>query len=468
MRYFLRLTSIVFLYILMFPVGVLADAQIRKAGVQAYIYGLPIVLMDRTSQVLTRTSDINSEGRLMNQLMHAPELRDHRFKAVVRPNNDTLPSSAFLNLKQEPMVLSVPEVKNRYFSFAFLDAWTNSFTSRGTKSISGKKGVKYPVHYFITGPEWKGEVPTGMEHISSPTNLVWLLGRTEVRDEEDLKNAIAYQKQYQLMPFSKFGTGFKPVFLARSTTYKALGVTPKEQVEEMTADVFFSTLMRMMKDNPPPAADLEALSAMKAIGLDYEEGFDFSKLPAEVQKGLSEALPLARKTLIEYRKRISSKAQWSPDPTKVPLGDYGTRYVVRAIVANVGFGALKNEEAVYQGARTDSNGEMLTGQKRYVIRFKKGMTPPVNAFWSISLYDKDGYYVDNEIKRYKVGSNNSLKYNDDGSLNIYIQHTRPEGEKARNWLPSPKTVFNLNLRMYWPKAEILEGQWKAPAVSALD
>ncbi len=450
----------------------LADDQLvskaRKIGVQAYIYGLPIVLMDRTVRALTRTSEPGSEGKMMNVLRHAQALRDYRFRAVVRPNNDTLPSSAFLDLRKEPMVLSLPEVKDRYFSFAFLDAWTNSFTSRGSKDFAGKSGIKYPVHYLITGPEWEGQVPDGLERISAPTNLVWILGRTEVRGAEDLKTAILYQKQYSLVPFSKFGTDYKPLFLSSAASYNNVGATPKEQVHGMSGDVFFSLLLKMIKDNPPPKADNKVLSAMKSIGLDPDKEFDFSKLPADIRKGLDEAVPAARVRLRKYLGRVAGRAQWGPDPSKVPLGAYGTRYFLRAIVADVGLGALKNDEAVYQGARKDSLGRPLIGSRKYVIHFKKGMTPPVNAFWSVSLYDQEGYYVDNPIHRYKLGSNSKLSFNKDGSLDLYIQNTPPPNGKMSNWLPSPKTQFNLNLRMYAPKGDIINGKWKAPPVMAVE
>ncbi len=465
------LFSAIFVLMVLFSTNIAYASEIdkttaKKIGVKAYIYGFPILLMDRTSKVLS-TDNSGTEGNRLNQLHHTQILADPTFRAVVRPNNDTLYSSAFLNLKKEPLILTIPEIRDRYFSFTLLDAWTNAFASRDSRLLSENKAIKYPLTIAITGPDWKGKLPENMEQIKTPTNLIWLQGRTEVKGQADIHNVIAVQKKYALTLLSAYNTNKKTLSKIRARSPAIQKETPKQQVRTMDAKTFYTTLAKLISENPPPASDKQILKELAEIGIIPGKKFIFSNLPHKVQEGLEEAPTAAQEFMRLIIARNSSDAQWRPDLTKIKLGDYGTRYTLRAIVADTGFGAIKRESAAYQTARKNTEGNILNGVHQYKIHFPKGKTPPVKGFWSFTIYDKQGYLVANALNRYSIGSNSKLQYNKDGSLDIFIQNAAPAQDKQSNWLPAPSGPFEVTLRMYWPSPTILDGRWKTPALEAI-
>ncbi|MGH1350465.1 MAG: DUF1254 domain-containing protein [Methyloligellaceae bacterium] len=465
---FLKIFTLIILLSTGFSYGADIDrATAKRIGVKAYIYGFPILLMDRTSKVMTSDSSGN-EGRKLNRLRHIQILATPAFRAVIRPNNDTLYSSAFLNLKKEPVILTIPEVKDRYASFTLLDAWTNAFATRSSRILSKNTTTKYPVQVAITGPDWKGTLPANTEQIKSPTNLVWLQGRTEVKGQADIGNVIAIQNKYGLSSLSSYNENRAPQSEIRPASAVKQKMTPEQQVRAMDAKAFYTTLAKLITENPPPSADREMLKDLAEIGIIPGKNFDFATLPPEIQQGLGEATTAAQEFLRLIPGRFSNDAQWRPDLTKVKLGEYGTRYTLRAIVADTGFGAIKREDAVYQTARKDTDGNILSGTNQYKIQFPKGKIPPVKGFWSLTIYDKEGFLVANTLSRYSIGSNSKLQYNRDGSLDIFIQHTPPASDKQSNWLPAPSGPFEVTLRMYWPEPAILDGSWKMPALETLN
>ncbi len=441
-------------------------ASIKRIAVKVYLYGYPILLMDRTSQVLT--ADKNGvEGQFKNQLRHIQVLADPTFRAVVRPNNDTLYSSAFLDLKKEAVVLTIPKVRGRYFSFALLDAWTNVFTTLGSGAFGRNENETYPASFAITGPNWKGEVPDGVQRIKSPTNLVWLMGRTEVKDQNDITDVIAIQAKYKLQLFSRYKNNSEPALSIRGRIPAQQNLTPNQQVRAMDGETFYTNLSRLINENPPHAVDAGIMKQLAVIGIIPGQQFNFSALPSDLQDVLNESTQAAQKFMKFTLGRIASDEQWTPDLTKSRLGKYGTRYGFRAIIADVGFGAIKKEDAAYQTARKDTQRRPLNGNNAYRIRFPKGKTPPTQGFWSLSIYDKQGYFVANVLNRYSIGSNSKMQYNRDGSLDIYIQHSPPSSSKQSNWLPAPYGPFSIMLRMYRPAPAILNGSWKMPKLETV-
>ncbi|MFI4955370.1 MAG: DUF1214 domain-containing protein [Gammaproteobacteria bacterium] len=237
---------------------------------------------------------------------------------------------------------------------------------------------------------------------------------------------------------------------------------PVEQVAKMDAETFFNRLAMLMQDNPPAAEDAEMLLKLASIGIIPGEPFSLEGRPPVYVETLEHALKTAQRK-ISSTPRVSW--QWENHWWLAPvLGDYGTNYDERAAIAMYGLGANLAEDAIYPMAQEDGQGKKLNGHNRYIIHFPKDAIPPVNAFWSLTLYDEDQLFVENELKRYAIGDRDDLHYNADGSLDIYIQHESPKGELASNWLPSPEENFSVFLRLYWPKDEVLRGDWLAPAI----
>jgi hypothetical protein len=243
---------------------------------------------------------------------------------------------------------------------------------------------------------------------------------------------------------------------------------PVEQLEKMNGTTFFNTLASLLKSNPPPPSEASVLAKLAKIGVVPGEKFDPGKLDPSVAKGLEKSVSVALEKLRTAAKETGTQVNgWRVPP--MILGNYGTDYGARAVVALIALGANLPGDAVYPTAYVDGDGKPLNGANGYLLHFDKGETPPVNAFWSITMYNADSFFVDNPINRYAISSWMLLKRNKDGSIDIFIQRESPGKDKEANWLPAPADNFNLTLRMYWPKDKapsILDGTWKPPAVKA--
>lgn len=433
------------------------DENVIATAKEAYIYGLPIVLTD-----LTRIAG----GKASNQFNHTKGFPDHSFKTVVRPNNDTYYSSAFLDLGDEPVILVIPDTKDRYAVFPLMDAWTNIFASFG-KRTTGTKAQKY----IITGPHWKGTLPGDIKEVKSPTDLVWLIGRTQVNSPEDGKNFVTkIQDGLNLIPLSVWQKNEKktPSILKYGveTTQAVKGLKAKSNVVEalkkLNIEEYFNYLNELLVKNPALKADKEAIAKFAKIGITPGGKFNLLRYNAGTQSALQGLVTRLLTDLGTARNLFKDQSDTKPDLT---IGHYGTDYLKRAATAYFGLGALGQEEAVYIGYRLDANQQTLNGNNKYVIHFEPKKTPPAQAFWSYTVYDQEGYLVENPIRRYAIGDRDNLKYNADGSLDIYLQNERPEEAKVTNWLPIPKADFNITARIYWATDEYLKtGNWKKPPI----
>ena len=431
------------------------------AGIEAVVYGYPLVIMDVTKDKTTNYAGPVAFGGPLNQFANVRAFPDASFKDVVRANVDTLYSSAFLDLGPEPIVMSVPDTGGRYYLMPMMDAWTNVFASPGKRTTGTKAG-----NFAITGPGWKGALPAGVTEVKSPTNMVWIIGRTQTNGPQDYAAVHKIQDGFKLVPLSKFGKPYTPP-PGKVDSSIDMKTPPVEQVARMTTEQFFNRLAMLMQDNPPPASEAPILAKLAKIGIVPGRKFDLSKLDPAVAKGLSQSLPAALSKLSE----ASSKTGAPVNGWRVPpmiLGRYGSEYGVRAVVALVGLGANLPEDAVYPSVYVDADGKPLDAANRYVIHFAKDQTPPVHAFWSITMYDPHSFFVPNSINRYAVSSWMPLVKNADGSLDIYVQATSPGKDKEANWLPAPASgAFNMTMRMYWPHEKapsIIDGSWKPPVV----
>jgi hypothetical protein len=448
--------------------SVTTEQKALAAGVQAVVYGLPLVMMDLTKQSFQNSPA--PRGAPINQFLHVRAFPPASFKQVVRVNVDTLYSSAFLDLSAEPLVLSVPDTHGRYYLLPLFDAWTNVFATPGTRTTGNSANS-----FLIVGPDWSGTAPSGVQVLRSPTNMVWLLGRTQTNGPEDYAAVHSVQDGYKLVPLSKFGTSYVPAKVAVDPDFDAK-TPPVEKLKRMSAAQYFDMLARLLKANPPPAADAPVIAKLAAIGIVPGQPFDPSHLDPAVARGLAGSVSVALQKLqegIEQKATTQSPTGHTANGWRIlpmTVGNFGTNYQIRAIVALIALGANLSADAVYPTTYVDAEGKPLNGANHYVLHFDKGKTPPVNAFWSVSMYGPDSFFVENPINRYAISSWMQLQHGSDGSLDIYIQKDSPGKDRESNWLPAPAGDFNLTLRMYWPKDKpisINDGSWVPPGARKL-
>ena len=427
---------------------------------EAFVYGLPLTLMDITRKKMTNYEvPNNGRGAPINQFTVSTSFPDAKFRDVVRPNADTYYAVAMLDLTNEPLVYTIPPTGNRYYLMPMLDAYTNIFESPGLRTGFTKGG-----NFLITGPKWTGTVPDKLQQIKSPTNLVWILGRFEVKNPSDGSSVVVpMERKLSLVPLSAYG---KPFTAPKGTVNPSLSKTdPNEQAIGMPIDEYFNYINTLMVSDPPAAADEPALAKFATIGVAPGAKFDLSTFDTATQEALKSVPKMIYNEIQEALSKgiIKPVNGWSVAFKGV--GNYGTDYNLRAAVAIIGLGANIPEDAVYPTSAVDAEGNPYDGGNKYVMHFDKGATPPVKGFWSITMYDKDGYFIENPINRYAIGDRNNLKKNADGSLDLYIQKDSPGKDKESNWLPAPAGSFNLCLRMYWPDQKFLAGEWTPPGVT---
>lgn len=434
-----------------------SDKEATEIGIEAYVYGYPLVTMDVTRRVMTNVAKPQGAHAPMGQFLLMRKYPDAAFKDVTAPNADTLYSTAWLDLAKEPYVLSLPDMDGRYFLMPMLSGWTDVFEVPGKRTTGTKAQT-----YAITGPNWAGVLPQGVKQLKSPTNMVWILGRTYCTGTpEDYKACHAIMDKYQLVPLSAYGKPYTP---PEGKVDPAIDskTSVRDQVHKMDAVEYFTLLARLMKDNPPAKEDAPILKKLAKIGLAPGKEFDATKLPA----GAAKAIPLAaQKQIIGHFKSAGSDINGWIFTTKA--GVYGTDYLQRAFITAIGLGANRPQDAVYPTGEVDADGKPFSGANKYVVHFPKGQTPPADAFWSITMYNGQYFFVENPLNRYTVSPRNDLKYNADGSLDLYIQNESPGKDKESNWLPAPKDKFILMMRLYWPREtnpSILDGTWRPPGV----
>ncbi len=429
--------------------------EVRKIAEQAYLFGYPLVLMDLTRRSMTK----DGSADFVNHFSHAPLFPDERFRQVIRPNADTLYSTSWLDLSQGPVLLHVPDTQGRYYVLQLMDAWSETISSPGKRTTGTGEGW-----FAIVGPGWKGELPSGARRIDSPTNAVWLLGRTQTNGTADYDTVHAIQRGYQLALLGRYPQVQPPLSLNDLAALRErAGIRPPAQVAQMNAVEFFHLLAELLKTSPPHAADGPVMRQLAKIGIKPGESFPPEGLAPERVKAIEEGVQAATTFFSSWEKRTSvGRTGWS---LPVKAGRYGTDYAARAVAARYLLGGAPAEDAVYLSCRQDAHGSALNGSGRYVMHFEKTQIPPVRAFWSVTMYDDQGYFSANSIHRFAIGDRDALKLNADGSLDLYIQHDSPGADKENNWLPAPVGEFNLALRMYWPDESIISGRWTPPAVT---
>lgn len=425
----------------------------------AYIYGYPLVTMEITRRIMTNMATPEGNRAPMGQFAKAREYPNASFRDVTAPNADTLYTTAWIDVGKEPWVLSIPDMKDRYFLVPMLDGWTNVFQVPGSRTTG--TGAQT---YAITGPEWSGSLPAGVKEYKSPTGLVWILGRIYCTGtKEDYAAVHAAQDEFKLVPLSSYGKAYVPPAGKVDSTID-MKKAVREQVNGMDAVAYFTLLAQLMKTNPPAPADAAALARFAKIGLVSGKEFDASKLNADFAKRIPEIAFDRIMLQFKINKDVQHIDGWN-FTTKTGL--YGTDYLMRALITAIGLGANRPQDAVYPTSLKDASDDAYEGASKYVIHFDKGHVPPAEGFWSITMYDAGYFFVANPINRYSISPRQNLRSNPDGSIDLYIQKDTPGADKESNWLPAPAGKFILMLRMYWPKENdpsILDGTWTPPKV----
>jgi hypothetical protein len=433
------------------------------AGMKAYVYGYPIVVMDVSRDVLTAAPAPDRDGYAapINQFAKMPGYVSPYFTNVVRISLNSLWSTAWLDLDEEPIVLSVPDTHDRYYVFSIMNMWTDVFGSVGKRTHGTDPGA-----FLIVGPNWQGAAPADVEEtFRSSTRYAWVLGQTQANGPDDFAAVNALQADYKLTPLGVWGQIYTPPTNVPVDPNVNTKATPPNQVAAMDAGTFFSRLALAMKDNPPYPADAEALATLRKIGVEPGKPFDITKLDPSVAKWLEKAVKDVQIKMNEGVTEIENVNGWIC-PTN--LGRYGTDYETRAGIAMAGLGADLQEDTIYPIAFVDGQGERLSSANKYVLHYTKDQFPPTHATWSVSLYQGPDY-VPNAIERYNIAPWMPLEYNADGSLDIHIQASSPGPDKEANWLPAPTSgEFNIVIRNYWPKAEALDKRYKNPPIQRVE
>ena len=432
-------------------------------AIEAYTFAYPLVTMEMTRRVLTNVAAPEGTKAPMGQLIKVRQYPDASFKDVTAPNADTLYTTAFVDVGAEPWVVSLPDLEDRYALFPMLDGWTTVFDVPGKRTTGTKAQT-----FAITGPGWSGTLPEGVTEYKSQTSIVWLLGRIYCTGTpEDYAAVHKIQDEIKLVPLSSYGKAWTPP-AGKVDPSIDMKTAVREQVNAMSAAEYFTLLCELLKTNPPTEADAPLVARMAAIGIVPGQDFDKSKFDPVLERRLPE---IAFHRIMLHFKFSGGDVQdingWG---FTTKTGIYGTNYIQRALVTAIGLGANRPQDAIYPTSMKSASGiihRSYDGSEKYVLSFRKGLTPPVTGFWSLTMYDADYFFVANPLNRYSISARQPLKYNDDGSLDLLIQNESPGADKESNWLPAPKGKFILMMRLYWPdesNPSIIDGSWVLPPV----
>ncbi len=426
--------------------------EARAIAEEAYIFAYPMLENYRTMQVQAISPDH------FNRFTHSTEIKGPEYKDIVRPNNDTLYSILWLDLRAEPMVLHIPPVTDRYYSFQFVDMYTHNFAYAGVRTTGTRGGV-----FMVAGPEWNGEKPAGVNEIfRSEGNFVLCLVRTALEGPEDLENVHALQHRYDVEPLSAF-LGVAPPEPSPMDVFPLYVQPDAESVHFIS---YFNFLLGQLRIHP---SEEELIERFGAIGIGPGYYFDADALNGKIRRAIEAGIASALEQIEASGEILGGRSNGWVLTRRI----FGSReqmqglYLVRAGAAHMGIYGNDLEEAYYPTGDLDEEGELLDASKHsYVLRFEKDEIPPVDAFWSITMYNlPEQLMVENMIDRYSIGDRTEgLSFGEDGSLELYFSKVSPGGEKERNWLPAPDGLFTLTLRMYLPKEHALDPLYAPPAI----
>lgn len=436
-----------------------------RIATDAYIYGYPLVTFDMTRRQQTNVAVADGEHAPMGQMIRMrsyPSVDNH---CCAAPNADTLYTMAWLDVGAEPWVFSIPDMGSRYYIMPMLDGFSEVFHVASPATTGGGAQA-----YAVTGPGWSGTLPEGVTRVDSPTAMVWILGRIYcLGTPEDYAAVHALQDRFAVVPLSAWGKPYTPMASAVDPAFD-MKTAVRKQVNALDTNAYFDDLAKLLATNPPKPQDAEIVARMARIGIVPGQEFDGSKLGAFDREAIRAVPKLALAEMALHLKRQKKTNGWLFFTSGV--GNFGADYLTRGMANLLGPGWNRPRDAIYPLSQEDADGDDYDGAKhRYAVRFEKGQLPPVDAFWSLTLYDTDFFFVPNPIDRYEVSQRDTFVTGADGSIELYIQADSPGKEKEPNWLPAPKDKFALVLRMYGPKQSspsIVDGTWTPPPVKRVD
>jgi hypothetical protein len=437
----------------------LTSREAKKISQECFMFGLPLVYIALSSDVATNVPEPQGNLAPINQFGHFRTFPDVTNREVVGFNLDTLYSFAWLDLSQEPLVLSIPDMGDRYWNMMALDAWNDVPAAPGSRTHGDKGG-----NFAIVGPNWQGSVPEGLTEYHIATNIGAIAGRTYTSGEaDDLAVVHALQDQLKLTPLSKWGTDYEPPANVPINPEVDDSTPIQEQVVAMSAEEFFNRLAMLLANNPPHKEDDPIVAQLAKLGVEPGVEFKLDNFGRLTRTAIKVGYLAGWRELKSYKDKMGDMINgWM---FTRDLGRYGTNNAFRAIWTFSAVGGNLAEDAVYPLARVDGEGQGLTGANDYTLHFSKEQIPPTDAFWSLTIYDDESFLVDNPIDRYSLSGRDEMNYGEDGSLTIYIQHESPGEDKEANWLPAPDgDIGYLALRLYVPKKQVLDGTWKPQPV----
>jgi hypothetical protein len=442
----------------------ITPAETKAIAEEGFIYGLPIVM---NYAVMYEYAVDRNSGQFkapFNQIKNEPRVFTYEDTAIPTPNSDTPYSFVWMDLRAEPIVLSVPAVDpKRYYSVMLCDGNTYNYGYVGTRATGSEAG-----DYMVVGPDWKGTTPPGIKKVFRSSTQFSLAGyRTQLFNAADLPNVVKVQAGYKVQPLS--------AYLKQAPPPPAPAVEFPKIDKDLVKTNFFEYLDFALQFAPPEANETETRAKLARIGIGPGKTFDFKDLSVahklEVALGMKEGEKKIDEAIANAGKAINS---WRVSSLPGDSAHYNGDWLKRAAAAKAGIYGNDAVEAMYPLTKTLANGEPLDGSKHnYALTFPAGQLPPVNAFWSVTMYDgKTQFLIKNPINRYLINSPMlpGMKKNADGSLTLYIQKDSPGPDKESNWLPAPNDLIYLVMRLYWPKTEppsILppgEGTWKPPGI----
>jgi len=437
--------------------------EARALTEEAYIFSFPILDQYKMLFAMALYPESGAYEAPLNVLGHTTELLGPDYTLIVRPNNDTAYSAGWLDLRAEPMVLSVPAVPlDRYYSFQLIDLYTHNFAYVGSRVTGPDAG-----NYLIAGPGWTGEAPEDITAvISCETDFAMALARTAVFGPEDMPDVAAIQRQYAVVPLSEFA-GTEPPPAAATLQL------PPYNPEEARSAGFVTLINAFLPHLGQHPSEAELWQRFAAIGIGSDSAFDLETLDPEIRAAMDAGVASALEKIEAEAGRLGSRQNgWM-----LTEASFGTReamqgrYLRRAAAAIFGLWGNDLEEAFYPEASVDADGDALDASKHdYVLHFAADELPPVKSFWSLSMYKlPQQHFIHNPIDRYVIGNNTEgVVYGEDGSLTVYLQHESPGKERESNWLPAPDGLFSLQMRCYWPEPAALDPLYAPPAVRRTD
>ncbi|CAH1661106.1 DUF1254 domain-containing protein [Chelatococcus asaccharovorans] len=452
------------------PAFALTPDEAKSIALDAYVYGYSLLTTEVTRVQMTHAPEVSLATMKvpMGEIINVPRYPPVGERRISAPNADTLYSIVWMDLS-EPQVFSQPDMGSRWFTFEGVDLWMTDLENSPSRRTNGGKAG----NYLFTGPGWNGTVPEGMHHIPMATRYMGILGRTYADGtEQDFKIVNDLQAKLKVTPLSAWGKDYTPKAPALDAPPFSLTDTPQKVILDMGTAGYFNMMARLMcKDAPAAAVDAPIIEKMAQIGLKPCEKFDLEKLDAQTQAALKDLPQQALAKIEANYKTLGEKVNgWN---VALGLGSYGTDYLKRATVAAYGWPAQHDIDGVYPYTDVDSAGQPLSGANKYTVTFAAGKEPPVNGFWSITMYEieKGWWFYPNALNKFTVSQRNDFRKNADGSVTLYFQHESPGAEKQANWLPAPDGPFVLMMRLYGPSENnptILNGSWQPPAVAKVN